>query len=70
MDPDLEVDKLQDYYYNNFMAHYNGNRSPFGIWLHPSWLIAKPERVEWLNSFLAQILSLPDVWVVSGMKKE
>jgi len=66
MDPDLSVTELQNLYWNNLLLHYNGNRSPFGIWLHPSWFKGKPERITWLIQFLTAALSLPDVWVVSG----
>jgi hypothetical protein len=58
--------ELHDYYYKNFMFHYEGNRSPFGIWLHPTWLVANSSRITWLNNFLQEILQKPNVWVVSG----
>jgi len=67
MDPPLSTAAdLDKYYGGNFNLTYNGNRAPFGIWLHPPWLIENPARVQWLNDFLARILSMPDVWVVSG----
>jgi hypothetical protein len=66
MDPPVTGQELDDLYTGNFMRNYNGNRSPFGIWLHPAWLIGDDSRVAWLNSFLTKILALDDVWVVSG----
>jgi len=66
MDPPVSGQALDDMYTSNFMRNYNGNRSPFGIWLHPAWLIGDDSRVAWLNSFLTKILAMDDVWVVSG----
>jgi hypothetical protein len=66
INPPLNGTALQNYYYNNFMASYNGNRAPFGINLQPSWLLADPTRVTWLNAFIAQLLAMPDVYFVSG----
>lgn len=31
-----DLDLLKD----NFLAHYNGNRAPFGVFLHPRYEIA------------------------------
>lgn len=66
MDLTFPIDELNEYYTANFNANYYGNRAPFGIWLHAAWFLVEPGRIAWLNSFLSQILSLPDVWVVSG----
>jgi len=60
------MEDLERYYMANFLASYNGNRAPFGIWMHPSWLLANPNRTIWLNNFLAEILAMPGVWAVSG----
>ena len=66
MDPNMTVAQLQDYYYYNFIQVYNGNRAPFGIWLHPLWVMSNPDYAGWINDFLKNITSLPNVWLVSG----
>jgi len=66
MDPALSTPDLEKYYKANFLANYNGNRAPFGIWLHPAYLIGDATRVTWLNNFIEEVLALDDVWVVSG----
>lgn len=63
MDPPFEIPKLRTLYWENFLRHYNGNRAPFGIWVHPAWL--NEDRINWVNEFLSQALKLPDVYVVS-----
>jgi len=50
----------------NFLAHYQGNKAPFGIWLTPDWLTENPSRVLLLKSFLRHLLTFDDVWIVSG----
>jgi hypothetical protein len=66
IDPPLNGAELQNHYYNNFMLHYNGNRSPFGIWIRPQWLMANASRITWLNNFLRQIRELPNTWIVAA----
>jgi len=50
---------------DNFLAHYNGNRSPMGIWLHPAW-IAYPNHTEILNEFIEWTLHIDNVWFITG----
>eukprot|EP00808_Paulinella_micropora_P025291 g32152.t1 len=50
-------------YQAEFLNHYNGNRAPFGLYLHalPFVKAAKDE----INRFLEYALDFPDVWVIT-----
>ena len=50
---------------NNFNAHYTGNRAPYGIWLHPAFLMGDPTRVEDLNRFISYANAQQDVHFVT-----
>jgi hypothetical protein len=65
MDANLTGDELYDTYMANFLRHYNGNRAPFGIYTHPNWFISDPSRIDTINRFLAAVLKMSDVYVVS-----
>ena len=43
---------------------YNGDRSPFGIYIHTPWLMTG-NNIEETNAFLTYALALPDVWMVT-----
>lgn len=61
-----------------FDAHYNGNRAPFGLYLHPVWFSgalpppagapSAAEQVSLLNEFLDYIQSKPDVYMVTSQQ--
>jgi peptidoglycan/xylan/chitin deacetylase (PgdA/CDA1 family) len=56
----------------NFTQHYNGNRAPFGLFLHATsdnqWL-SRPgyidERVDTLNAFITWAAAHPDTWFIT-----
>ncbi|KAI8147378.1 hypothetical protein BJV82DRAFT_344932 [Fennellomyces sp. T-0311] len=56
----------------NFDRHYNGNRQPFGIYVHPTHLTTYPglpdpsATKKALVDVIQSITSKPDVWVVSN----
>ena len=50
--------------FSNFNMSYNGNRAPYGIYLHTPWFT--PDNVQAVNDFLDAALALPDVWVVTA----
>ena len=54
-----------DFLWENFNAHYNGNRSPFGLYSHVTWFYISDTRVEAMNDFLEQVLTMEDVYVVT-----
>jgi len=45
----------------NFLAHYNGNRSPMGVFLHAGvWV----DRAQTMSAFLDWVQTFQDVWLV------
>ncbi|GAA5814133.1 hypothetical protein MFLAVUS_007624 [Mucor flavus] len=56
----------------NFARHYNGNRSPFGIYVHPTHLTNYPGLADMSSqkaavvSFIQSLASKPDVWFVTN----
>jgi len=54
---------------NNFLARYNGNRAPFGIFLHATWdyqwFVSEPWHREVINDFMTWALDHTNVWFVS-----
>lgn len=47
----------------NFNSSYNGNRSPFGIYVHTPW--ATNQSIAATNDFLEWALKLPGTYVVT-----
>lgn len=70
MDPQGEYNELLAEFKENFTQRYEGNRAPWGLWLHAApWFgtvdpAERAERVDLLNEFLEWALEKPDVWVV------
>ena len=62
--PFTEDDWLQ-FLVDNFFKHYNGNRSPFGIYGHSAWFIGWQWRVNAMNRFLDMLDQMDDVYVVT-----
>ncbi|KAI5477686.1 chitin deacetylase [Pseudohyphozyma bogoriensis] len=58
---------------NTFLSHYEGNRQPFGLYLHPIHLainypgLVDPDEMRALYvEFLDWVQTMPDVWIVSN----
>lgn len=49
----------------NFTAHYNGNRAPLGLYLHPNWISMKLWRRDMLNEFLDWAMAYSNTWCVT-----
>ena len=50
----------------NFERHYNGNRAPFGIYLHVAWFFdTTKNRIEGLLQFLDYAANLQDTYIVT-----
>jgi len=74
MDPPdgLSTAEVVELWRTNFLAHYLGNRAPYGLFLHASssdqWL-SEPayseERLAALGSFIDWVRTFPDTWFVS-----
>ncbi|KAF9311576.1 hypothetical protein BG003_007234 [Podila horticola] len=67
MDPQLEgtADVVGGWLKNNFNRHYNGNRQPFGIYLHP---VHVGQSVQMFNDFFKWAAAQPDVWFVTNQQ--
>ncbi len=61
MDPNGTSEEVLTLIKNNFLNHYEGNRSPFGIYLHASWLILNPTHIKMLVDFFQFAGALPGV---------
>ncbi len=74
MDPPsaFSAEQVEALWKTNFLDHYNGNRAPFGLFLHATtddqWL-SNPSNSNWrvdtLNAFIAWALDHPDTWFVT-----
>ncbi|KAI8972644.1 hypothetical protein BDB01DRAFT_809422 [Pilobolus umbonatus] len=57
---------------DNFNRHYNGNRAPFGVYVHPTHLSNRPglpdmsAKKEAVVNFIKSLESKPDVWFVTN----
>ncbi|KAF9423958.1 hypothetical protein BGZ94_008114 [Podila epigama] len=69
MDPHLDANgnnaAVAEWLRNNFDRHYNGNRQPFGIYLHPVHL---GKAVDVYNEFFKWVQTKPDVWFVTNQQ--
>jgi len=65
MDPPYTGQDLENAYMENFLRHYNGNRAPFGIYIHAKYLLDDPSRIQTLNNIIQKMLSYKDTWFVS-----
>lgn len=54
-----------DFFEDNFKAHYEDNRSPFGVYSHSAWFFGGQARVDALKKFLLKLGSMKDVYIVS-----
>lgn len=64
--PVSEEDWL-DFFDENFRVHYEDNRSPFGVYSHPTWFYTgQPQaKVDALNKFLDKLSEMKDVYIVT-----
>lgn len=67
--PTTEDDWIS-FFEENFNAHYNTNRSPFGVYSHSAWFYgAQPQaRVSALKKFLDKVASMSDVYIVTHIQ--
>ena len=54
-----------DFFMENFNAHYNDNRAPFGIYAHSAWFYYGPQRLSALSAFLDKLGAMKDVYIVT-----
>lgn len=76
MDPwldDPDPNKVLEWMKSTFLAHYNGNRQPFGLYTHPIHLatgypgVADPKaQINMVNQFLDWAQQMQGVWIISN----
>lgn len=76
MDPwldDPDPSKVLEWMKSTFLAHYNGNRQPFGLYTHPIHLatgypgVTDPKaQINMVNQFLDWAQQMQGVWIVSN----
>eukprot|EP00088_Acartia_fossae_P005651 TRINITY_DN12551_c0_g1_i1.p1 TRINITY_DN12551_c0_g1~~TRINITY_DN12551_c0_g1_i1.p1 ORF type:complete len:434 (+),score=86.22 TRINITY_DN12551_c0_g1_i1:28-1329(+) len=49
----------------NFNQTYNGNRAPFGLYMHAAWFFGQDWHYEGYKMFLEEVLQKDDVWIVT-----
>lgn len=49
----------------NFKQHYEGNRAPFGFYVHAAWFARDPVHFEAYLAFIDYLQKLDDVYLVS-----
>jgi len=59
-DPKQVFDMLM----RNFARVYNGNRAPWGLYMHAAWFFGSPWHFEGYSMFLKEISTYDDVWIV------
>ncbi|KND01852.1 uncharacterized protein SPPG_03642 [Spizellomyces punctatus DAOM BR117] len=72
--PSLTPEQLTNDYKATFDKHYNGQKAPFGVYVHPIWLgkgvpPSVPDgtaKLAAIAAFLDYALSRPDTWMVTG----
>jgi hypothetical protein len=63
---------------SQFESHYNGNRAPFGIYMHAIWMVPRPgkgnnetlpdgtPKLFAIKRFIDYAISRPNVWIVTN----
>uniref|UniRef100_A0A1A9ZI54 NodB homology domain-containing protein n=1 Tax=Glossina pallidipes TaxID=7398 RepID=A0A1A9ZI54_GLOPL len=63
--PKDDVDALFEWIKKNFLRHYEGNRAPFGMYLHAAWFSRGNNYLKAFRKFLEYANSLHDVYLVT-----
>src|SRR4051812_11962217 len=72
----IPPNQVADILLQNFQSHYNGNKAPFGLYIHPVWLgkgdgTAIPDgtaKLAAMNKFLDSAMGNPNVWMVTNQQ--
>ncbi|KAJ3661244.1 hypothetical protein Zmor_005649 [Zophobas morio] len=60
-----DADGLLQWFIDNFNVQYNGNRAPFGFYVHQAYFSANPIHLEAYTKFVDYLQTLNDVYLVS-----
>jgi len=59
------TEAARDMLLRNFNKTYNGNRAPFGLYMHAAWFFGEATwHYEGYKAFLEEITKMDDVWIV------
>lgn len=62
----LTQEDAYKYLRDNFDRHYKTNRAPFGIFMHATWFLGRPNMTfPAMQQLLAELAAMDDVWLVS-----
>ncbi|XP_034651371.1 uncharacterized protein LOC117890550 [Drosophila subobscura] len=61
--PEDKVDALFDWMLENFNRHYEGNRAPFGMYLHAAWFSRGRNYFAAFKKFIYHLNTYPDVYL-------
>ncbi|XP_068146774.1 chitin deacetylase 7 [Drosophila tropicalis] len=63
--PEDNIDDLVDWMLENFNRHYEGNRAPFGMYLHAAWFARGRNYFAAFRKFIHKLRTYPDVYLTS-----
>lgn len=64
----ITEDQWYTFHVDNFNRHYNGNRSPFGLYAHSTWFFL-PGCVEAMTRFMNKIAEMEDVYTITHTQR-
>ena len=59
---------IQKMFTQNFLDHYQNEKTPFPLFFHSAWFMRRPHRQEGFFAFIDSILALPDVYFVTSQE--
>jgi hypothetical protein len=75
-DPNTSPDQARQTLMNTFNAHASGNKAPFGLYVHPTWMgdtVTIPgsnatgaAKLAAMNKFLSDAMATPNTWMVTN----
>ena len=75
-DPNTTPEQAYESLISMFRQHTNGNKAPFGLYVHPHWLGAAvtipgnpatgAEKLAAVNKFLTEAMDTPNTWMVTN----
>ncbi|KAJ3661997.1 hypothetical protein Zmor_006366 [Zophobas morio] len=63
--PEDDADALSQWFIDNFNIQYNGNRAPFGFYVHAAYFNVNPLRLDAYKKFVDYLQGLDDVFLVT-----
>lgn len=74
----ISGDELFNILKSEFDTHYAGNKAPFGIYMHATWIVPRPgasnnetlpdgaPKLATIKKFISYAMSRPDTWIVTN----